>query len=68
VTVTGERGTVATTGAAATDALMRAIVEFFHTGRSPADTAETLEVFEFMTAADLSKARNGAEVALAELR
>jgi hypothetical protein len=47
---------------------VRLIAEFFHTGRSPVDPAQTLEVLEFMTAADLSKQRNGAVVALGELR
>jgi hypothetical protein len=32
------------------------------------DPAETIELFEFMTAAQLSKERSGAEVPLAELR
>ena len=68
VTVIGERGAVSTSGAAGYDGLLAAIAEFFHTGRPPVDPAETLEVFEFMTAADVSKARGGAEVALAELR
>jgi hypothetical protein len=45
-----------------------AIAEFFQTGRPPFDPAQTLEVFEFMTAAQLSKERGGAEVPLAELR
>jgi len=33
-----------------------------------ADSAETIEIFEFMTAGQLSKERGGAEVSLAELR
>ena len=45
---------------------MRAIAEFFQTGRAPVDPAETIEVFEFMTAAQLSKDRGGAEVPLQE--
>jgi predicted dehydrogenase len=48
--------------------LVREIAEFFHTGRPPVDLAETIELFEFMTAAQLSKERNGAQVELAELR
>jgi predicted dehydrogenase len=68
VTVVGENGTARTTGAAGNEALVRTIAEFFHTGRSPVDNAQTLEVFEFMTAAQLSKERGGAEVKLAELR
>jgi predicted dehydrogenase len=68
ITVTGDKGTVTTTGSGGYDGLVRAIAEFFHTRRPPFDVAETVEVFEFMTAAQLSKERNGAEVALAELR
>lgn len=64
----GENGTAATTGAAASDALIPAVAEFFHTGKSPVDVAQTIEVIEFMTAAQLSKERGGAEVTLAELR
>ena len=48
--------------------LVRAAAEFFHTGKPPVDPAETVEVFEFMTAAQLSGERGGAEVRLADLR
>ena len=68
LTITGESGTARTTGAAGNDAIVRAIAEFFHTGRAPVDPAQTLEVFEFMTAAQLSKERGGAAVKLEELR
>jgi predicted dehydrogenase len=79
VRVWGERGTTAFSGAGGhggTDrgwnvayyGLVRAMAEFFHTGRPPVESAETIELFEFMTAAELSKERNGAEVPLAELR
>jgi hypothetical protein len=44
------------------------VAEFFHTGRSPVDVAQTIEIFEFMTAAQTSKERNGAEVSLSDLR
>ena len=44
------------------------MAEFFHTGKPPIDPQETLEIFEFMTAAQLSKERGGAEVRLDELR
>jgi hypothetical protein len=40
------------------------IVEFFRTGKSPVDTAETLELFAFMDAAQRSKGSNGAMQAL----
>ncbi len=64
----GENGTAESSGSAEYSGLLLAAVEFFHTGRPPFDVAETLEIFEFMTAAQLSKERNGAEVSLAELR
>ena len=68
IRVTGDKGSAETAGAADHDGLARAIAEFFHTGRSPVDVAQTIEVFEFMTAAQLSKERGGAAVKLAELR
>jgi predicted dehydrogenase len=64
----GDKGTTEASGTGGYDGLLERIVEFFHTSRPPFDVAETVEIFEFMTAADMSKARNGAEVALAELR
>jgi hypothetical protein len=66
--MTAEKGTAETKGAADNEGIIRAIAEFFHTGRTPVDVAQTIEVFEFMTAAQLSKERGGAEVKLAELR
>lgn len=68
VRITGETGTAETKGAADNESIVRAIAEFFHTGRTPVDVAQTVEVFEFMSAAQLSKERGGAEVRLAELR
>jgi predicted dehydrogenase len=68
IRIIGEKGTAETTGAADSERLARAIAEFFHTGQSPVDVAQTIEVIEFMTAAQLSKERGGREVKLAELR
>lgn len=48
--------------------LVETIAKFFHTGKAPIDPLETLEIIEFMTAAQLSKERSGAEVKLDELR
>jgi len=48
--------------------LMAAVVKFFQGGETPIDPTETLEMIEFMTAAQLSKERNGARVKLSELR
>ena len=49
-------------------AMEMAIARFFQTGRSPVDVNETIEIFEYMSAAQLSKERGGAEVPLAEVR
>jgi hypothetical protein len=68
ISAQGEQGLASTSGTVGSEPLVLAIAEFFHTGRPPVDVAETLEVFEFMTAAELSKQRNGAVVALADLR
>jgi len=68
IRVWGTEGTTEPAGPDRYDGLVRAIAEFFHTGRPPVAPAETIEVFQFMTAAQLSKERGGAEVPLAELR
>ena len=67
IRIWGEKGTTDASGSGGYEGLLRAVAEFFHTGRPPVDVAETLEIFEFMTAAQLSSERNGAEVSLAEL-
>ncbi len=40
------------------------ICRFFLTGKAPFDSRETLEIMAFMSAADVSKSRNGAHVTL----
>lgn len=47
--------------------LVSAVIEFFRTGKAPVPIDETLEIMAFMEAADLSKARNGAPVAIADV-
>lgn len=47
--------------------LVKEVVQFFQTGKSPVPIDETLEIMAFMEAADVSKSRNGAPVALAEV-
>ena len=47
--------------------LLVEIVRFFQTGTPPVQPEETLEIMAFMEAAELSKARGGAPVALAEV-
>jgi hypothetical protein len=43
------------------------IVKFFQSGVPPVDAEETLEIMAFMEAAELSKMRSGAPVALREV-
>ena len=47
--------------------LIAAVVEFFRSGKSPVPLEETIEIMAFMEAADVSKSRNGAPVAIAEV-
>jgi len=68
VTVTGSTGTASTGASSNYDGLVAEIAQFFHTGRSPVDVADTIEIFEFMTAAQVSKDKGGVEVRLADLR
>lgn len=42
--------------------MLQKVIEFFQTGKSPVPRAETLAMFAFMEAADISKNQNGAWV------
>lgn len=68
IRIWGSEGTTDSAGQSTYEGLLRAIAEFFHTGRPPVDPEETIEIFEFMTAAQRSYDRGGVEVPLAELR
>jgi predicted dehydrogenase len=68
LTVTGSKGTTSTGGPSSYEGLISEIAQFFHTGKSPVDVAETLEIFQFMTAAQVSKEKGGAEVRLQDVR
>ena len=54
-------------GGNAYEALCGEIGKFFKTGKSPVSAEETIEIFTFMEAADESKRRGGAPVAMAEV-
>ncbi len=68
VRVWGTDGEAQTTGGYNYHGLCEAIARFFHTKKVPVDPAETLEIIEFMTAAQLSGDRGGAAVTLEEVR
>ena len=48
--------------------LVRAVAEFFQTGKPPVKPEESIEVMEFIEAAQISHDRGGAEVRLQETR
>ena len=47
--------------------LVDEIVRFFKTGKVPVSEQETIEIYAFMSAADVSKSQNGEAVSVAEL-
>lgn len=47
--------------------LLKEIIKYFQTGIAPVQPEETLEIFAFMEAADLSKAKGGIPVSLDEV-
>ncbi|MBM4026381.1 MAG: gfo/Idh/MocA family oxidoreductase [Planctomycetes bacterium] len=63
--VFGSKGIVRGAGYEGYGHLVEEIVKFFQTGQVPVPPEETLEILAFMTAADASKAKNGAKVELA---
>jgi predicted dehydrogenase len=62
--VYGSKGIVRSGGYEGYGHLVDEIVKFFKTGKAPVSPEETLEIFAFMSAADKSKAQNGAKVEL----
>ena len=68
IKVWGTEGEEESEGSYSYGGLVETMAKFFHTGEAPIDPLETLEMIEFMTAAQLSKERGGAEVKLEELR
>ncbi len=65
--VYGSRGVEALGPFIGYESLAEKIVEFFKSGKSPVDTQETIEIYTFMEAADVSKARKGEWVSLDEV-
>jgi hypothetical protein len=67
VTVHGRKGIAHHPGFDGYGGLVAEIVRFFQTGKAPVTPKETIELFAFMEAADVSKSRGGAPVALADV-
>jgi predicted dehydrogenase len=65
--VYGSKGIARSGGYEGYGHLVDEIVKFFKTGKAPVSPEETIEILAFMTAADKSKAQNGAKVGLASV-
>ena len=65
--VYGTKGIARSGSSEGYEPLAQEVVRFFKTGQAPVPAEETIEIFAFMTAADESKARNGARVTLASV-
>lgn len=63
-TAFGEKGNASVGEYGGYNPLLIQIIEFFKTGNAPVSPQETLEIYAFMEAADVSKKKNGASVTL----
>ena len=66
-TVFGEKGIKVLGPYAGYNPLLEQIIRFFDTGQVPVKPEETLEILAFMEAADISKAKGGKPVSIAEV-
>ncbi len=66
-TVYGTKGVIQGGKFGGYEPLVADVIKFFKTGKIPVPAEETIEIFAFMSAADVSKARGGAEVSVPEL-
>jgi predicted dehydrogenase len=62
--VFGTKGIVRGPGYEGYEPLVDAVVKFFKTGKVPVPAEETIEIFTFMTAADVSKGHSGVRISL----
>lgn len=63
-TAFGEKGIAPLGPFRSYDPLITQIIAFFQTGKPPVSEAETLEIFSFIAAADISRQKNGAAITL----
>jgi predicted dehydrogenase len=66
-TAFGETGNLVLGGYQGYNPLLVRIIDFFNTGTVPVPHVDTIEIFAFMSAADESKNRGGAAVAISEV-
>jgi len=67
VTIFGTKGIIEGGKYGGYEPLVDEIIKFFKSGKVPVPQAETIEIFAFMSAADESKVKGGAEVSIAEV-
>ncbi|OFY13331.1 MAG: dehydrogenase [Bacteroidetes bacterium GWE2_41_25] len=67
-TAFGEKGSMSLGTYAGYDPLLLKILEFFKTGIEPVNREETIEIFAFMQAADVSKKKGGIPVEVGSVR
>jgi predicted dehydrogenase len=67
-TAFGEKGSMSLGTYAGYDPLLIKILEFFKTGIEPVNREETIEIFAFMQAADVSKKKGGIPVDIGSVR
>lgn len=63
----GDKGTASLGPFSTYDPLLKQIIDFFDTGTPPVSETETMEIFSFMHAADLSRKKNGESINLNNL-
>ena len=66
-TVYGTKGVIQGGKFGGYEPLVEDVIKFFKTGKVPVPAEETIEIFAFMSAADVSKARGGREVSVPDL-
>jgi len=66
VTIFGTKNIIESSKYGGYEPLVDEIIKFFKTGKVPVPQEETVEIFAFMSAADESKAKGGADVSIAE--
>ena len=67
ITIFGSKGIVEGGKYGGYEPLVDEIIKFFKTGKVPVLAEETIEIFAFMSAADESKAKGGAEVSISDV-
>lgn len=65
--VYGDKGVIRSGDDVGGEPMAKEIITFFKTGKAPVAAEETIEIYAFMTAADISKKENGSAVSIPDL-